>query len=278
MNEKNLWDIAKAFAASRLFPDATDAAQAFVRIQAGRELGFGPVASMTGIQISRGRVTIAANLMAAAIKRSERYDYTVAQLDDTTARLAFFEIDATGARQPLGESAFSRDDADTAGLDKKDVWKSYPRNMLFARALSNGFKWYTPDLTNCPVYTPEELDLDIDDADRQAAPPDMATPPNMDAPPSTPAPDLPPEPETPETPTEPAAEPNPYAVDAAAAELDAKHAGTDLARLNDLIGHYDITAAQQTAWCTHFGVDSLADLSQADVDAIVRKIEATLTR
>lgn len=42
--------------------------------------------------------------------------------------------------------------AGTKNLDK------FPRNMLFARAMSNGTKWYTPDVFNGNlVYTPDEM-------------------------------------------------------------------------------------------------------------------------
>ncbi|KAF5276407.1 hypothetical protein FQR65_LT16339 [Abscondita terminalis] len=34
--------------------------------------------------------------------------------------------------------------------------------MLFARAISNGVKWYCPDVFSGPVYTPEELSMTID--------------------------------------------------------------------------------------------------------------------
>jgi len=54
-------------------------------------------------------------------------------------------------------------DAKAAGLDQKDNWKKYKRNMLFARALSNGQKWYAPDVFNgATVYTPDELGADVD--------------------------------------------------------------------------------------------------------------------
>jgi hypothetical protein len=29
--------------------------------------------------------------------------------------------------------------------------------MLYARALSNGAKWYCPDVFGGPIYTPDEL-------------------------------------------------------------------------------------------------------------------------
>jgi hypothetical protein len=50
------------------------------------------------------------------------------------------------------------DDAGLAGLAGKDNWKKYPKNMLFARAISNGQKWFVPDAFNgATVYTPDEL-------------------------------------------------------------------------------------------------------------------------
>ena len=55
------------------------------------------------------------------------------------------------------------DDAKAAGLTSKDNWKKYPRNMLFARAISNGQKWYAPDVYNgVTVYTPDEMGANVD--------------------------------------------------------------------------------------------------------------------
>jgi hypothetical protein len=46
------------------------------------------------------------------------------------------------------------EDAKKAGTKNLD---KYPKNMLFARAISNGVKWYTPDVFAGPVYVPEEM-------------------------------------------------------------------------------------------------------------------------
>jgi hypothetical protein len=55
-------------------------------------------------------------------------------------------------------------DAQAAGLTGKDNWRKFPRNMLFARALSNGVRWYAPDIFNgATVYTPDELGAAEDD-------------------------------------------------------------------------------------------------------------------
>jgi len=53
-------------------------------------------------------------------------------------------------------------------------------------------------------------------------------------------------------------------------------AGPDLARLTALVAEYNLTDQQQAAWCQHFNVDRLDRLTQAQVDAIVTKIERTV--
>ena len=146
---------ANAMARSGFFADARQAAQAIVKILAGQELGFGPFASMTGVYIIQGRPALSANIMAASVKKSGRYNFRVIELTDQRCELAFFE-----AGQEVGRSVFTLDDArkaQTKNLDK------FPRNMLYARAMSNGVRWYCPDvLGGGPVYTPEELGANVD--------------------------------------------------------------------------------------------------------------------
>jgi len=72
INMPELMEIGKVMAASGFFDDARQASQAIVKVLAGRELGFGPFASMTGIHIIKGKPVIAANLYAAAIRGSTR--------------------------------------------------------------------------------------------------------------------------------------------------------------------------------------------------------------
>jgi len=150
---------AKAMVASGFFADSKSAAQAVVKILAGQELGFGPFASMTGVNIIQNKPVLAANLMAAAVKRQGKYNYRVVEMTDSGCELAFFE-----AGQEVGRSIFNKADAEKAGLLQKDNWKKYPRNMFFARALSNGQKWYAPDIFNgATVYTPDELGAQVNE-------------------------------------------------------------------------------------------------------------------
>jgi hypothetical protein len=147
---------ANAMAASGFFQDARQAAQAVVKILAGQELGVGPFTSMTGVYIIQGRPALSANIMAAAVKRSGRYNFRVVELTDTRCEIAFFENG-----QECGRSTFTADEARKAGTKNMD---KYPRNMLYARAISNGVRWFCPDvLGGSPVYTPEELGAQVNE-------------------------------------------------------------------------------------------------------------------
>ncbi|PSB42826.1 hypothetical protein C7B80_26160 [Cyanosarcina cf. burmensis CCALA 770] len=141
---------------SGFFEDCKQAAQAVVKILAGAELGFPAFSSMCGIYIIKGKPAIGANLMAAAVKRSSRYDYRVVELSDRVCKIAFFDGD-----REIGRSEFSAADAQKAGTQNMG---KFPRNMLFARAMSNGCRWFTPDIfLGAAVYTPEELGATVDE-------------------------------------------------------------------------------------------------------------------
>ncbi len=149
-----LQEIGSLLAKSGYFQDAKEMAQAVVKVLAGREIGIPPIASMTGINIIKGRVSLSANIMAALVKRSGKYNYTVKELTDTACELHFFE-----GQEMIGVSRFDASDAKRA--ETQNLQK-FPRNMLFARAMSNGAKWYCADVFGGPVYTPEELGAKVD--------------------------------------------------------------------------------------------------------------------
>jgi hypothetical protein len=182
---------ATAMAKSGFFTDSRDAAQALVKILAGMEMGFGAFSSMSGVFIISGKPSIGAGLMAAAVKRSGKYDYRIIVLDDKVCELAFFE-----KGKETGRSRFDIDDAKKAGTKNLD---KFPRNMLFARAISNGVKWYAPDIFNAPIYTPEELGADTDEEGNVIDLKEYATPAPEPPQPPAPKPDA-----APVAPTQPA--------------------------------------------------------------------------
>lgn len=148
---------AKAMAMSGYFSDARDVSQAMVKVLAGAEMGLGPFAAMSNIHIIKSKPVLGANLIATLIKNDGRYDYRVVQLDDDGCTIDFFEH---GER--VGQSSFTAADAKAAGLSG-DNWRKFPRNMYFARAISNGAKWYTPGIFGgAAIYTPDELGAEED--------------------------------------------------------------------------------------------------------------------
>jgi len=152
-------ELGTVLAKSGFFADSTQAAQAVVKVLAGREIGVGPIAAMTGIHIIKGKPAIGANLMAATIKNSRRYNYRIRQHDETICAIEFFE--RTGDKwESVGTSTFTIADARKAGTQNID---KFARNMLFARAMSNGARWFCPDIFGgAPIYTPEEMGAPVD--------------------------------------------------------------------------------------------------------------------
>lgn len=149
-NLEDLQRLARMCAESGFFQDARQLAQACVKIAAGAEYGLPPVVSMTGINVIKGRVTLSANTMAAIMKRA---GYKLKTRFDGEQSCAITVIDPDG--EELGVSSFSMDDARKAGLGG-DNWKKFPRNMLFARAVSNAARWFAPEVLTGAI-TPEEL-------------------------------------------------------------------------------------------------------------------------
>lgn len=146
-----LMNLAKAFAESGMFADTKSAAQAIVKIQAGQEIGIPPFAAMTGIHIIQGKPTIGAGLIASRVKGSGKYDYKVIEASEKVCSIDFYQ-----GKEKIGNSTFTIEDAKkalTKNIDK------FPKNMLFARAISNGVKWYCPDIFSGPVYVPEEMQV-----------------------------------------------------------------------------------------------------------------------
>ncbi len=152
----NMGDV---FFKSGLFSDLKSAAQAVVKIQAGQEIGIAPFAAMTGIHIIAGKPTIGAGLIASKVKSSGKYDYKVKQMTDVACSIDFYQ-----GKDLIGNSTFDLVDAKKAGTKNLD---KFPKNMLFARAISNGVKWFCPDVFNGPVYTPEEIQSVTEDTNHE---------------------------------------------------------------------------------------------------------------
>lgn len=161
---------AQVFGDSGLFQDTKSLAQAIVKIQAGKEIGIPPVQAMMGINIMQNKISLSAGLIGQLLKKAG-YQYKATwypnQQNAESVAISLWEPGAKWREvEPMAEVSFSMEDAHRAGLAKKDVWRKYPSNMLFARAISNAARWHAPEVL-CGAYTPEELGGEPDAQDLQ---------------------------------------------------------------------------------------------------------------
>jgi len=206
--------VAQVFKASGMFPDIQSEAAACAKIIIGRGLGLTDFDAMTGLHIIKGKAVLAANLMAASIKRATgKYDYR-ATVTDTMCEITFFQRNDARAWEEIGTTTFTMDDARRAQLGG-DNWRKYPRNMLFARCISNGYKAFCPDaLGAAPVYVEAHGEMEI----TEDAPVTVQAIPAVALP--APAPTMPAEAQEPQDAPKPARKPR-KAQEAAAAPQEA---------------------------------------------------------
>ncbi len=144
--------------------------QTLAKLVFGRDLGLSATAALTGIHIVEGKPEISANVQAQMVKtyvgpEGERYDYKVDQMTTEACAITFLRRRRGDEWEVLGQSTYSMADARTAGLDQKAVWRKHPRNMLFARCVSDGVAFYCPEVTNgIRVYSEGEIDVNRDHA------------------------------------------------------------------------------------------------------------------
>jgi hypothetical protein len=161
--------VAQVFKASGMFPDIQSEAAACAKIIIGRGLGLSDYDAMTGLHIIKGKAVLAANLMAASIKRAGKYDYR-ATCSDTECSIVFFGRTMDGKWEEIGTTEFTLEDARRAQLGG-DNWRKWPKAMLFARCISSGYKQHCPDaLGAAPVYVEAHGETEIvEDAPRSHA-------------------------------------------------------------------------------------------------------------
>lgn len=184
---------AKLFARSGLFTtrdlDAEQAiAQAMVKIELGESMGFSPAESLQGIYIIKGQTAIAASLRAARMQTAG-YSWDLEWLPDIGAECGGCRLWLYYRSQPMMQPvrdraghptgveehvsvAFTRTDAERmlttmdgkrVSILEKDNWRMSPRNMYFARAITNAQRWYAPAALSINLPSVEEIqDLDIE--------------------------------------------------------------------------------------------------------------------
>lgn len=157
--------LGEVLAKSGMFSDVRSAAQAVVKILVGRELGFGPMASLIDVHIIEGKPSVGAHLRASVIKASGKYDYRVVECSKERCELEFLELKVK-KWEAVGKVSMTLKEATDSGLavakdgrSLKTNWQRSPDDMLFARCVSKGYRRYCPDLSGGVLaYDPDEMD------------------------------------------------------------------------------------------------------------------------
>jgi len=135
-----------------MFNGVLDVSQAIMKVEYGMELGVKPITAMRGIHYFQGSFCLSSSLVNALIKRAG-YRFTTVERSLKKCLLRFESPEG----KPLGDSEFTWDDAANKNLTTKKNWREHPKNMLFARALTQGATMYCAEVFLGPVYTPEEI-------------------------------------------------------------------------------------------------------------------------
>lgn len=167
-------------AGSGLFKDASSARAAFAKVMYGRDMGLSASAAMTGLHIVEGKPELSANLQAQLVNTytgpdGERYRFRVREHDKERCAIEFQIRERGGEWESLGTSVYTMEDADTAGLTgktrsgKPSMYTKHPRNMLWARAMSDGVNFFCPEVARgLRVY--HEGEIGGEEHDLAAAP------------------------------------------------------------------------------------------------------------
>lgn len=145
-----------AMYASGYFKDMTSLSKAITKALIGREMGMGLVQSMNSLYVIDGKVAMDSHAIRNTAVMAG-YSIKTLELDETKAKLEW-SIRRNDNQEILGISEYTWEDATKAGLADKPNWRKYPKDMLFARAITRGARMYANQaFANQPVYERDEL-------------------------------------------------------------------------------------------------------------------------
>lgn len=140
---KGQMELAKVLGMSALLPQALRGkpADVLVTVLYGREMGLTPMQSIQGIYVVNGRPTCGGKLLLAKVRQAGHR--VKIEATAKAARCTITRADDPG--NPHTEE-FTWADAERAKLTGKDTWKSWPKQMLTWRAVSNAVNVACPEV------------------------------------------------------------------------------------------------------------------------------------
>lgn len=145
-----------AMYASGYFKDMTSLSKAITKALIGNEMGMGLVQSMNSLYVIDGKVAMDSH---AIRNTAVMAGYSIKTIDLNEQKCVLeWSVRKDGKEEVLGTSEYTWDDATKAGFTEKSNWRKFPKDMLFARAITRGARMYANQaFANQPVYEREEL-------------------------------------------------------------------------------------------------------------------------
>ena len=153
LNVKDLSEAAGLIFNSKVYGDIQTKEAAAIKIVAGMEYGFNPFQSMSMIDFIQGRPTLNAHGKATLINSSGKFRLKIVELTNQNCSIDVLRLNGD-KWEKVNNQSFSWQDAVTAGYTtgkNAHTYKNTPRNMLFARCVSNIWRWECSELNMMKV-------------------------------------------------------------------------------------------------------------------------------
>ena len=175
-NLDEAYRFAKAVCRSGLAPKGDTPEAVMVKMQAGRELGFPPMAALACMTAVHGRMGIMGAAALALCRKSGAFNYIrTGNTGEGDARCGFIDAKRRDEPEPIERVTFTLAEAKKAGLAGSQTYKAYEDDMLFWRCVARFSRRYASDVL-----------MGFAVADTAGAPPSgestMRLPRSMDAP------------------------------------------------------------------------------------------------
>jgi hypothetical protein len=172
VNMRELSDVAALIFNSKVFGDIQTKEAAAIKVIAGMEFGFSPFQSMSMFDFIQGRPTLNAHGKATLINSSGDFRLKINELTSANCSISVVRKSDTGEWKIINTETFSIEDARIAELTNgknAHSWKKYPRNMLFARCVSNIWRWDTAELNMRKLLPGQIQEFEAEELDAESA-------------------------------------------------------------------------------------------------------------
>ncbi len=147
-------DYARKLSASDLLPKSYQGKpqNVLLAVEFGRSLGLDPITAINMTHVVQGKPTASAQLVGALVRRAGHK--LRVKGDKTTATCKIVRADDP---EFTFEATWTMQDAKDAGLLSNPVWKTYPKAMLKARAITECARDACPEVLAGISHTAEEI-------------------------------------------------------------------------------------------------------------------------